>query len=295
MLKYAARKAAAEFDEASRKAYVDVLLERGTIQTHHRTAGQGAPLVLLHPSPLSSEFLKPQMRVLSDLCEVFAPDTPGYGQSDPLPEDRPQYGRDISLVPYVAWLDAYRQAIGAERLSIYGSATGAQIAIQYGRAHPERVHHLLLDNAVYFEDAEWEQLMLRYFPDISPQRDGSHLQIVWDMVTGLYRGFPWYDQPLSPMPEVPVEILHATALAYLTAGDNYDRAYRAAFKNERIGNLLALTVPTTIIRWQGSLLKKYADRFDQHSWPANIQMKHCDAPPLARLKAIREVVAGFSR
>lgn len=280
-------RAASQPKERIRKAYVDVPLEGGTIQTHHRTAGHGAPLVLLHPSPLHSQFLTPQMRALEDLCQVFAPDTPGYGQSDPLPEP----GTDLS--PYVAWLDAYREAIGVKRLSIYGSATGAQIAIAYGRSHPDRVNHLLLDNAVYFQEAEWQGLISRYFPDIAPQRDGSHLQVVWDMVTGLYRGFPWYEKPSSPMPEVPTEILHATALAYLAAGTDYDRAYRAAFKNERLEQVQALTVPTTIMRWQGSLLKTYADRFDQHAWPAHIRMKFCDAAPEARLGAIREVVMGL--
>lgn len=271
-----------------RKAYIDVPFEGGTIQTHYRTSGDGPPLVLLHPSPLNSEFLTPQLRALGDLCELFAPDTPGYGQSDPLNV------KVTDLSPYVAWLDAFREAIGHERLSIYGSATGAQIAIHYGRTHPGHVHHLLLDNAVHFEDEECEQLMTRYFPDISPQRDGSHLQKVWEMVNGLYRGFPWYEEPDSPLPDVPVELLNATALAYLTAGEEYGQAYRAAFKYERVRHVLALSVPTTIMRWEGSMLKTQADRFDNYTWPAHIRMKFCDAAPGARLEAIREVIAGFT-
>ena len=58
---------------------------------HYRRAGSGPPVVLLHDSPRSSVLHLPLLRTLSDAFTVYALDTPGYGLSDPLPDDpRPE-------------------------------------------------------------------------------------------------------------------------------------------------------------------------------------------------------------
>ena len=53
-------------------------------QVHYRRAGSGPPVVLLHQSPKTSEELVPLIAVLAEHFTVFAPDTPGYGLSDPI-------------------------------------------------------------------------------------------------------------------------------------------------------------------------------------------------------------------
>ena len=50
-----------------------------------RAAGQGPTLLLLHQSPQNSRALIPWIERLSADYAVFAPDTPGFGFSDPLP------------------------------------------------------------------------------------------------------------------------------------------------------------------------------------------------------------------
>lgn len=267
-----------------RKAYSDTALAGGTIQTHYRTAGEGAPLIVLHPSPMSSAFMVPVIDAVSDRCRVLAPDTPGYGATEALPEP----GEDLS--PYVDWLRAFVDAQGLDRFVLYGSATGAQIAIEFAHAHPERLNHLVLDNAVHFTDAERAEILARYFPDIAPREDGSHLADTWSMAKGLFRGFPWYEEPEAPLPEPPLSVVQATALAYLLAGEDYARAYRAAFNNERAERMQSLTVPTTILRWAGSLLREQADRLDDFDWPEHITMKHSVAGPEARYASLREAV-----
>ena len=54
---------------------------------HYRTAGSGPPVVLMHDSPRSSVLLIPLIELLKDRFTVFALDTPGFGQSDPIPKD----------------------------------------------------------------------------------------------------------------------------------------------------------------------------------------------------------------
>jgi pimeloyl-ACP methyl ester carboxylesterase len=264
---------------------VDTPLSAGTIQTHYRAAGEGVPLVVLHPSPMSSAFMVPVIDTVSDICRVIAPDTPGYGATDALTKP----GDDLS--PYVDWLLAFTDALGLDRFLLYGSATGAQIAIEFAHAHPMRLRHLFLDNAVHFTDAERADILARYFPDISPREDGSHLADTWAMAKGLFRGFPWYEEPDTPLPAPPLAVVQATALAYLMAGEDYARAYKAAFNNERAERVQSLSVPTTILRWAGSLLREQADRLDDFQWPSHITMRHSAAPVEARFSALRTAIA----
>lgn len=269
----------------SKRAYVE-LADGG--QTHYRHSGSGIPLLLLHPSPLSSAFMEPVIEALPAGVAAIAPDTPGYGASDPLaepPED---------LSGYVAWLKRFIEALGHERVGIYGSATGAQIAIEFARARPEAALFLVLDNAAHFSAAEREAMLARYFPDLSPRRDGAHLRTAWEMVTALWQWFPWYEQDeahrIGAAGAVPPEALQAFLLDHLRAGPDYARAYKAALKNEDAGRLLEVSAPTRVIRWRGGILRKYADRYDGFDWPAHIRMAHCGPRMEQKLAAIRAAV-----
>lgn len=220
----------------------------------------------------------------ADLGRVIAPDTAGYGNSDPLLKP----SKDLSA--YIDWLKGFLDALHLERVVLYGSATGAQIAIEFARLYPQRVRHLLADNAVHFENHEREEIMRHYFPSLSPSADGGHLQQTWQIADALFQRFPWYreaDEAESTSNDSPVDLVHATVMGYLQAGEDYARAYRAAFNNERAENLQAVSVPTSVIRWQGSILKTYADRLDEFEWPEHISMVHCGSSPEERFAAIR--------
>ncbi len=257
-------------------------------QTHYRTSGAGSPLILLHPSPLSSAFMVPLIELFDGMVSVYSPDTPGYGASDPLPEP----GEDLSC--YVDWLQRFMKARSLASAGIYGSATGAQIAIQFARTHPEMTDFVVLENAVHFEDEDRVRIMKDYFPDMSPRSDGSHLQLAWEMSSQLFQRFPWFDDSeearVSGAPP-PAEVVHATAMSYLQAGTDYARAYRAAFKNEDARNLQAITRPVRVVRWKGSILRYYADRLDQFEWPGNIRMVPCEADPEARYETLTNIIA----
>ena len=263
-------------------------------QTHYRYQGNGTPLVLLHPSPLSSAFMEPVMQVLPDGLLAIAPDTPGYGASDPLTEVSADLGG------YVAWLQQFMQSLGHQRFALYGSATGAQIAIEFARSRPESTLFVVLDNAAHFTAAEREAMLARYFPDLGPQADGSHLQQAWQMVNALWQWFPWYQQDeahrvgqTGSVP--PLAVLQAMLIDHLRAGADYARAYRAAMQNEDASRLLGVSVPVRVIRWQGSILRRYAARYDDFDWPPHIRMVACGPAPEQRLDAIREQVATLLR
>ena len=263
-------------------------------QTHYRQLENpqaDTTLIMLHASPMSSELMVPTMNALSGLCTLVAPDTPGYGQSDPLTEEQLAASEDLS--PYVEWLSNFMDAIHLKQIGLYGSATGAQIAIEFAKAHPQKTRFLILDNAAHFTDAEREQIMTRYFPDLSPREDGSHLRKIWHISESLFQWFPWYQQDeahrISSMPP-PLAAVQATAKAYLQAGVDYAQAYRRAFMNEDAGRLMEVRAPTRVVRWQGSVIKKYCDRFDEYPWPEHIRMCHCGQSIDERMEAIRQAV-----
>ena len=270
-------------------------------QTHFRRAGGGDPLILLHPSPLSSSWMEPVVKVLCDTVDAIAPDTPGYGASDPLPEpgagpgsiDRRAETAD-GLGGYIQWLLEFIRTLGFERVGLYGSATGAQIAIEFARAYPEAARYVVLDNVAHFTAEERERMLARYFPDLSPRADGRHLVTAWSMVRGLWQWFPWYRQDeehrIAEPSVVPVEVLQRMLVDHLRAGPGYARAYRAALRNEDAAKVREIAVPVRIIRWEGSLLRRYADRFDDFSWPAHIRMVPCGPAMEERLQAIRRTV-----
>lgn len=270
----------------SKRAFLELPSGR---QCHYRHHGSGLPLILLHPSPLSSAFLEPMIEAMPGEVAAIAPDTPGYGESDPLAEP----SDDLSA--YVAWLRRFIETLGHESVGIYGSATGAQIAIEFARAWPDHTRFLVLDNAAHFTAEERETMAARYFPDLSPRADGSHLQTAWEMVHALWQWFPWYEQDeahrIGEPGAVPPETLQAMLLDHLRAGPDYARAYRAAMQNEEAGRLLGVSAPVRVIRWQGGILRKYADRYDEFDWPDHIRMVHCGATMEQRLAAIRSAVA----
>jgi pimeloyl-ACP methyl ester carboxylesterase len=229
---------------------------------HAELQGDGPMILLLHASPLSLASLQPLAKQLAQHFCVLSIDTPGYGRSD-------------SLLPPAAALDDYVEAIvklltllGVDQLCIYGTATGAQIALEYGKRFPAQVHTLLLDNACHFEDSERARILGDYFPDLSPKPDGSHLAMTMRIVERLFVAFPWFSElPEDQLPAMapPAALLDALLHDYLRAGPDYARAYRLAFANEHASRYLGLTVPTKLIRNPTSIVKKYVEALiDQH-------------------------------
>ncbi len=233
-----------------------------------RSMGQGAPIILLHASPLSSQSMTFLMERLATNYLVIAPDTPGYGDSD-IPEHRPD-----SIAYYSDAINAFCEAMDIGHYAIYGTATGAQIAIRCALSYPDRVSHLFLDNCAHFTDGERAKILESYFPDFSVKEDGSHLAQTWQTIDGLFRYFPWcFKSPEYKlnMPTPPLPVYDNMMYHYLKSGARYDWAYKVAFEHEDKKHIESLDTPTTIFRWESSILKKYTDRIFEGNTKDNIK------------------------
>lgn len=258
----------------------------GALQWQYREAGNhhaGPPLVLLHPSPRSSVVYEPWMRTLAAHVRVLALDTPGFGGSDALstPPD--------NLSDYIAPLHQLLQEVAGPRCVIYGSAIGAQLGMAYALAHPQAVVHLMLDNAGHFDDDECAHILARYFPDLMPRANGSHLATAWQMCAQMTEFFPWYETDeahrIAPLP-APAAAVHTILQDLLAAGPGYATAYRAAFEHQRAAKVQALTVPTSLLRWQGSVLLRPIDRLLGFTLPPQVAVLDIPAPAAERHAAM---------
>ena len=101
------------------------------------------------------------------------------------------------------------------------------------------------------------------------------------------RYFPWFDDAGDRRGEdPPAAVAEIIMQGYLQAGTDYERAYRAAFANERAEALTALQVPTRIVQWQDSILGEYAQRLESMDLPANVALRFAGSGMPARLEAV---------
>lgn len=270
-----------------KRGYASLPGPEGSWQIHYREHGSGPPCVMLHPSPMSSAMLVPTMHSVAPMARCIAWDTPGYGYSDPLPQ-----GTDVEdLSPYVAALHAFVCALELDRPVIYGSATGAQIAIEYAKAHQDSCGGLLLENAALFSEDDIARLLDGYFPKVTPQDDGSHLLDIWNMARNSTRYFPWNDQ--SADADRRGQFPDATIIAgivrdYILAGEDYARAYRVAFANERLDKIQAVEVPVRLVLWKDGLLGEYGQRLADATLPENISVVHAAGGMPERMRAVSQ-------
>ena len=235
---------------------------------HFYMMGKGPALVMLHPSPSSGETLLPLAKHLTSHYTIFCIDTPGYGKSDALTET------PTNLSDYTTFLFQAFKKIGLSKPAIYGSATGAQLAVRYGLEYPDSVSHIFLDNSAHFEDALADKILEHYFPDLTPQLDGSHLTQIWTIVSQMFQYFPWCfttDEYALNRPQMPLFVLQMVAVDFLKVGAAYDVAYKLAFLHERGEYVQQLKVPTSIFRWNNSIITKYVDQLLAYQFEDHIQ------------------------
>ncbi|MFZ2998656.1 alpha/beta fold hydrolase [Sphingobium sp.] len=213
-----------------RRAFLD--LPDG--QIHYRQTGDGMPLLLLHPSPGSSRQMVGLMDSLQSEFHLVAPDTAGNGDSTALTIDSP----DIS--DYATRLPALLDALGLDRVAVYGSHTGAAIACELAILRPDRVSHVVLDGIGRWSPQEQAELIDRYARPFTPDLDGAYLMRAYHFCRDQYLFFPWYDRTAAArrdgvMP--PAVDFHAWYVEVLKAAATYHHAYRAAFSWDAAGRL----------------------------------------------------------
>lgn len=228
-------------------------------QVHYLRAGAGAPVVLLHSSPMSSATMTEWVAPLAERFTVYALDTPGYGQSDPLPGAL----GERRIEEYAARVLEFADAVGLERFTVGGTHTGSKIALATAVLAPDRVAQLVMDGLGLYTGGELEDQLARYTPPVEPDWYGGHMLKAWHMVRNMWTFWPWYRQEAAwRLPEdLPsLDVLHQITFDLLRARPDWGLAYRAAFRYDAREALTQLRVPARLITKHADPLHAHLDR-----------------------------------
>ena len=119
-------------------------------------AGQGPLVVMLHGFTGSKENWLPVMRELARNHRVIAPDLPGWGESERLPDG--DYGPDAQVERIAAFL----RALGPKPALVVGHSMGGQFLGMLAARHPELVGPVTLMSSagVKFEQNNFGRAVL---------------------------------------------------------------------------------------------------------------------------------------
>ncbi len=217
-------------------------------QAHYRYAlpeGAGLddiPLIVLHPSPGSGRMMAKFVRAMAKAVPVYALDTRGNGDSDPLP-GAPTIA-DFATATWEA-IDA----LGFDRIRLLGTHTGASIATEAANQRPERVSELIIDNMGLWSDKKKKTHFERNSPKVSPDMMGSQLNWAWHYCRDQYLFSPWYEPTVANRRNVDLpepQVLHELVVEVLKALGTYHMSYSAAANFDKRDALARVSVRTLV-------------------------------------------------
>jgi pimeloyl-ACP methyl ester carboxylesterase len=205
-------------------------------QVHIREAGDPAAregIVLLHESPLSGLVYEPVLPLLGRSWRAVALDTPGYGSSDPPPDER-------EIPHYAAVLLEAVTALGIERFVAVGCHTGASLALQMALQASDRAVGLVLTGIPVLSAGERDRYLATWAPEVNPDPSGAHLRWAWERYERIWEG--------------PAELLHLGATLLLGNLGRYHWAYNAAFRYDPEPDLPRVSCPIRFVTAERDLL-----------------------------------------
>ncbi|MCY3925502.1 MAG: alpha/beta fold hydrolase [bacterium] len=210
---------------------------------HYLRSGSGPVAVLLGAFPWSAGSLAPLAEALAGEFTAVAMDLPGCGNSHSL-------GGSPTLADYADAVAENLGALGIDRCHLYGTGTGAQVALEVAVRHAGRIASVVLDQLPLLEDSQRDEMAERFCPRFDPSWDGAHIAAIWWWCReqSLFR--TWYRPAAATRldaDEPPPSVLQRRAGDVLRAGDGYGDGLRAAFAHSAAGSLGRLEVPWTLV------------------------------------------------
>lgn len=241
-----------------RKRYFDT--SRG--QIHYVEDGTGPTVVLLHQLPVSSVVFTRMIPLLSSRYHVIAPDFPGFGGSDRLPEG-------YSMLDVAAVLAEVVASVGKPKARLFGVHGGTVIAAEMARNHPELVESVVLAGYPYLRPEEREQ-RIKWTHDQAkglpggvpitiPQADGTHFLKRWHFA---YREV-WLGQGHPPAAELsPDEMFFANQLVIwpVLGWEAAPEAFRVVYAYDSDRFLPQVNVPALVMHTVGAAERDHLKR-----------------------------------
>ncbi len=247
--------------------FIDIDQGGNIRRVHYRKAGSGPPLLMVHQSPRSSKEYETLMEKWAAHFTCIAPDTPGFGQSDPLP-GHPEIAEYADAV--VDFLDA----LGIKKCAAYGFHSGGIILVTAVKRHPSRITTLAVGGYAIWTPEEMALFSDRYLPEFHPSDYGEHLTWLWNRILEQSWFFPWFATDdahrLSVANDDPARV-DAIVREMLDAGNAYQAGYGAVLRAPRDIPAVDADVPPCLISaYDGDPLQEHIDRLGDMpaSWKA---------------------------
>jgi pimeloyl-ACP methyl ester carboxylesterase len=145
-------------------------------QLHYRIAepvdAAAAPLLCMHQSPHSGLIFEPLLKAMGTDRRTIAPDTPGFGYSDPPPEPP-------TITHYARAMVTLLDELGVEQADVMGYHTGADTAVELALTYPHRIRHVVMVSAPIYTADELNERRESFGPR-DPQEDGRFWQDRWE-------------------------------------------------------------------------------------------------------------------
>lgn len=260
-------------------------------ETHYRVAGSGPVVVLLHDSPRSSAMHSELIRWLGQHFTAIAIDTPGYGNSTPLPAS-PQ----PEIADFARAISNSLDALGIARCAIYGCHTSSKIVLEMAAARPERLSGAILDGLSLPLAPPEPDFIARYMRPFELSEDGSHLAREWTRVRDLQRFFPWFAKSGRSRIHVDLpeeKLLHRYAVDLFSAGRHYSSACAAAMRHQAIPVIARVGVRSVVMCRADDVLFRFLDALPE-TRPAKMSVERLAADADAWRERIRALFRDYT-
>lgn len=229
-----------------RRGYADA----GSLQIHYRVLGDGPPLVLLHATPKSARAYDRLMPLLAaGGFRVYAFDTPGFGNSDPLPADA---SMDALAGLFVQAFDS----LGLAQVNLFGLHTGNKIGAALAAGWPARVSRFIcvgMTHSIVIDEKKRNAAILdivsNKLDDTMETADGGHLVKRWAATFGSVAKTWWNAGQINKpvVTEADIRLLEHEVMDIIQARHSVDAIYAQNFRFDLGAAFARIPVPTLVV------------------------------------------------
>jgi pimeloyl-ACP methyl ester carboxylesterase len=197
---------------------------------------EGTPLLCVHQTTGSGRVFERFLALAGRDRSVYAPDLPGFGESDP-PPTRP------TIADYAAAVGDFLDTMRFRQIDILGYQAGNLIAAEMAIARPKQIRRLIMVSVPVLNDSERDAFRRG---SSAPSEDGAHLLTEWKRTLESYS------------PGVPLEVRARAFAEKLKSGVHPTWALAAAQQYASRERLALVTQSALVLRpkddfWEATL------------------------------------------